>query len=266
MTRNEEACESLRPPTHALWSHRARRPLAGATLFNWPRGVTVSTLDSESSDRGSNPREASIQMLTCARIRSTPAGLARRARRRDAPPPAHPMGLARAGEPSNRDLLPGGRAAGHDWSSKHLDCHSVTGPVAQWIRHRPTEPGIAGSSPAGVIILDCGAPPTLSAMRMAQIPPANGREPRSGGGTGAPTRGSRSQWFRARNPCLIRRDCQEGVWRNGSASDSRSEGWELESLCPHLCQDVHVEVRLQAAPVLSGPCAAELARSEDIVF
>ena len=28
---------------------------------------------------------------------------------------------------------------------------SITGPVAQWIRHRPTEPGIAGSSPAGVI-------------------------------------------------------------------------------------------------------------------
>ena len=27
-----------------------------------------------------------------------------------------------------------------------------------------------------------------------------------------------------------------GVWRNGSASDSRSEGWEFESLCPHfLC-------------------------------
>ena len=25
------------------------------------------------------------------------------------------------------------------------------GPVAQWIRHRPTEPGIAGSSPAGVM-------------------------------------------------------------------------------------------------------------------
>ena len=23
-----------------------------------------------------------------------------------------------------------------------------------------------------------------------------------------------------------------GVWRNGSASDSRSEGWEFESLCP----------------------------------
>lgn len=35
-----------------LW-HSAR------TLINWPRGVTVSTLDSESSDRGSNPREAS---------------------------------------------------------------------------------------------------------------------------------------------------------------------------------------------------------------
>ena len=29
------------------------------------------------------------------------------------------------------------------------------GPVAQWIRHRPTEPGIAGSSPAGVIPTGC---------------------------------------------------------------------------------------------------------------
>ena len=27
----------------------------------------------------------------------------------------------------------------------------------------------------------------------------------------------------------------KGVWRNGSASDSRSEGWEFESLCPHSC-------------------------------
>ena len=27
----------------------------------------------------------------------------------------------------------------------------------------------------------------------------------------------------------------KGVWRNGSASDSRSEGWEFESLCPHAC-------------------------------
>ena len=31
------------------------------------------------------------------------------------------------------------------------ECMNSTGPVAQWIRHRPTEPGIAGSSPAGVI-------------------------------------------------------------------------------------------------------------------
>ena len=30
----------------------------GASQYTWPRGVTVSTLDSESSDRGSNPREA----------------------------------------------------------------------------------------------------------------------------------------------------------------------------------------------------------------
>ena len=27
-----------------------------------------------------------------------------------------------------------------------------------------------------------------------------------------------------------------GLWRNGSASDSRSEGWEFESLWPHLPQ------------------------------
>ena len=26
-----------------------------------------------------------------------------------------------------------------------------------------------------------------------------------------------------------------GVWRNSSASDSRSEGWEFKSLCPHAC-------------------------------
>lgn len=30
----------------------------GTASRTWPRGVTVSTLDSESSDRGSNPREA----------------------------------------------------------------------------------------------------------------------------------------------------------------------------------------------------------------
>jgi hypothetical protein len=32
-----------------------------AANFDWPRGVTVSTLESESSDRGSNPREALCQ-------------------------------------------------------------------------------------------------------------------------------------------------------------------------------------------------------------
>ena len=33
----------------------------------WPRGVTVSTLDSESSDRGSNPRETSC--MHCCQLR-----------------------------------------------------------------------------------------------------------------------------------------------------------------------------------------------------
>ena len=34
------------------------------------------------------------------------------------------------------------------------DAVQVNGPVAQWIRHRPTEPGIAGSSPAGVNLIE----------------------------------------------------------------------------------------------------------------
>ena len=32
--------------------------------FTWPRGVTASTLDSESCDRGSNPREALASWLS----------------------------------------------------------------------------------------------------------------------------------------------------------------------------------------------------------
>ena len=35
-------------------------------------------------------------------------------------------------------------------NQKSLDARP-TGPVAQWIRHRPTEPGIVGSSPTGVM-------------------------------------------------------------------------------------------------------------------
>ena len=34
----------------------------------------------------------------------------------------------------------------------------------------------------------------------------------------------------------LRRSSCKGVWRNGSASDSRSEGWEFQSLCPHKIQ------------------------------
>ena len=40
---------------HTLGLRRPRK-------FSWPRGVTVSTLDSESSDRGSNPREALLEL------------------------------------------------------------------------------------------------------------------------------------------------------------------------------------------------------------
>ena len=35
-------------------------------------------------------------------------------------------------------------------AAQHIE--TTSGPVAQWIRHRPTEPGIAGPSPAEVIV------------------------------------------------------------------------------------------------------------------
>ena len=46
-------------------------------------------------------------------------------------------------------------ALGADFPQRVHDeySHFFTGPVAQWIRHRPTEPGIAGSSPAGVMFV-----------------------------------------------------------------------------------------------------------------
>ena len=40
----------------------------------------------------------------------------------------------------------------YSWALQLHKAYIVLGPVAQWIRHRPTEPGIAGSSPAGVIV------------------------------------------------------------------------------------------------------------------
>ena len=46
--------------------HFLRAIMRTPLLATWPRGVTVSTLDSESSDRGSNPREASL----CFRARA----------------------------------------------------------------------------------------------------------------------------------------------------------------------------------------------------
>ena len=46
-----------------------------------------------------------------------------------------------------------------------LSCY---GPVAQWIRHRPTEPGIAGSSPAGVI---CTSPEFFTALSSSSSHP-----------------------------------------------------------------------------------------------
>ncbi len=64
------------------------------------------------------------------------------------------------------------------------------GPVAQWIRHRPTEPGIAGSSPAGVIadmLTTCTPKPNAPTQLRA-----TSLRCRS---LGSPTRGLRSSLF-----------------------------------------------------------------------
>ena len=49
-----------RHPRHELLSSTCyiTLPIQKMKQITWPRGVTVSTLDSESSDRASNPREA----------------------------------------------------------------------------------------------------------------------------------------------------------------------------------------------------------------
>ena len=44
-----------------------------------------------------------------------------------------------------------------------------------------------------------------------------------------------------------------GAWRNGRASDSRSEGWEFESLCSHL--DMLGEARAARSPPARTPGA-----------
>ena len=43
----------------------------------------------------------------------------------------------------------------------------------------------------------------------------------------------------------------KGLWRNGSASESRSEGWEFESLYPHLPMHVtHFHVHTPSGQML----------------
>jgi hypothetical protein len=61
------APEDSRPaPERGSQAADSRRFRGGAPESdNWPRGVTVRTLDSESSDRGSNPREAFLISSAC---------------------------------------------------------------------------------------------------------------------------------------------------------------------------------------------------------
>ena len=68
---------------------------------------------------------------------------------------------------------------------------TTTGPVAQWMRHRPTEPGIAGSSPAGVIVIACNME-MMGAVLLTDTTTV-GLEPKRGDPIGLPTRRPDSQ-------------------------------------------------------------------------
>ena len=54
-------------------------------------------------------------------------------------------------------------------------------------------------------------------------------------------------WRKEYSKLLLRasRDASNGVWRNGGASDSRSEGWGCESLCPHSAVNMHLVGQLR---------------------
>ena len=75
-------------------------------------------------------------------------------------------------------------------------------------------------------------------------------------------------------PCISQGP--KGVWRNGSASDSRSEGWEFESLCPHLCKVASFRIRFLGqmavtfecgpAPRLLGPGTFQALHAQRLLF
>ena len=46
-----------------------------------------------------------------------------------------------------------------------------------------------------------------------------------------------------------------GLWRSGSASDSRSEGWEIESLWPHVVAWPELAEPSNAKRFMAGPVA-----------
>ena len=96
-----------------------------------------------------------------------------------------------------------------DSSCDRIVAESI-GSVAQWIRHRPTEPGIAGSSPAGVIVGAahgeyCGGRRARKSAhartRVACVGPvadlwAVARRAARGGGARSTLRGPRTVWHR----------------------------------------------------------------------
>ena len=179
----------------------------------WSRGVTVSTLDSESSDRGSNPREALQHDVHCAFDGVTTAASVRFGRR-----------WYRACDKEHRAprlqasmLLP--------WttcsccvSSGH-GCQKSDDTLAEWLRRRPAKPmgsPRVGSNPTGVVCCQTSrlAWPTQS--------PAQG--PRPVNSLGGPLPKPRAR------PALG----HPGPARGGNPPAQRAQGCWPENMCASL--------------------------------
>ena len=119
-------CSALPPPLPLSLSQRPRPHLRPDAAPSPPRRCgSIGACARRAGSSKSRRARAARRTMAIVDARPPP------------PPPSIPLPPPRATTlfhpaPSGWPLLP-------------------AGPVAQWIRHRPTEPGIAGSSPAGII-------------------------------------------------------------------------------------------------------------------
>ena len=140
---------------------RQSRVRLGAVMhFNDPpSGLMDKASDPKCEECGQSPTWGRASALTPS-VRQPPRTLPRPR------PPAQP---AARPHPTRARPQPGRRTT----TATTILCGRETlaaGPVAQWIRHRPTEPGIAGSSPAGVIEMHDSAKAHARLLRACLAP------------------------------------------------------------------------------------------------